>query len=155
MTTRTVAGNMVGWATHQSVGTRGQNPSNAPRAFSWAGFDPILGNGIIGGSSVAPTDGKVVALVVHVGGNDATLNSFYDVNIEGVPIAAMRITVAGGATGYFFSGPDVAEASREFSRGDDINWSNEKDPLESEFKGTFDTTVMFIMDMDFLPVVPP
>ena len=155
MTTTVVEGNVVGWARRQGTGTRGFNVVNLPRAHSWAGFGVILTPPAIAGSSVAPTDGKVVALVLFVGGNDSFLNATYSVNIEGVKVPGMDIVIPAGATGYFFSGPDVAEFDREFSRGDDINWSFDKEPLESEFRGTFDVTVMFMMEMDFLPVVPP
>lgn len=156
MTTFNVNGNFVGWASEGSLGTINRDtglPQFNPRAHSWAGFVGITNAGI-GGSVIMPSDGKITGIVVFVEQNDALFDTLIHVNINAVNIGAMTITIPPGGTGYFFSGPDVAEVSREFLRGDKINFDTFKNVSETIDKGTDFVTAMFCAEIAFEPVIP-
>ncbi len=156
MTTFVEEGNCVGWGSRGQLNTNGQSTTILPngQTVSWATMGPITTNDSADRSTIMPNPGKIIAMVYHCEINDSLLPVTITAEINRVPITGMTITIPAGGTGYFFSGPGVSEASKEFLRGDRIMFLIKKTLGESEFRGTLRATMMILLEIEF-PDVPP
>lgn len=160
MATRTVEGNTVGWNNDQSMQTRGFDPAvilirfNSP-SCCMGPIESIVGGGF---HVVMPSIGKFNGLVYHCGGNDDDLTSMFEEGRKnGVLISGpMSVEIKPLETGFFFAGPDVPEFHRDFLEFDKTKVGWRIDPAKNILKGTFQATLMCLIEMEFpIPPIPP